>query len=203
VFTTHQMDEEIKFKILALLDQHRIRHLPSPGPSRSEDPRRAAAGHHRIGAHLRWRRSHTRAGAGRAHGALQYGRHRHELSWRGADQEGNPDHVVLGTMSVGEAACVSVHGANRLGTNSLIDLVVFGRAPAQRRGEILTPTISTPSCRRTPPSGRCRGLTSSAMPRVARRKRREFWGRPGHKRGRSTSEFLVLCCHQAASYRLE
>src|SRR5262249_36516111 len=41
---------------------------------------------------------------------------------------GNPDTVVPGLMSVGEAACVSVHGANRLGSNSLIDLVVFGRA---------------------------------------------------------------------------
>jgi succinate dehydrogenase / fumarate reductase flavoprotein subunit len=43
-------------------------------------------------------------------------------------QDGNPDTVVQGLMAVGEAACVSVHGANRLGSNSLIDLVVFGRA---------------------------------------------------------------------------
>jgi succinate dehydrogenase / fumarate reductase flavoprotein subunit len=42
-------------------------------------------------------------------------------------------------MALGEAACVSVHGANRLGSNSLIDLVVFGRAAAQRCAEILTP----------------------------------------------------------------
>jgi succinate dehydrogenase / fumarate reductase flavoprotein subunit len=41
---------------------------------------------------------------------------------------GNPDTVVEGLMAVGEAACVSVHGANRLGSNSLIDLVVFGKA---------------------------------------------------------------------------
>ncbi len=41
---------------------------------------------------------------------------------------GNPDHVVPGLMALGEAACVSVHGANRLGSNSLIDLLVFGRA---------------------------------------------------------------------------
>ena len=39
-----------------------------------------------------------------------------------------PDNVCEGLMAVGEAACVSVHGANRLGTNSLIDLVVFGKA---------------------------------------------------------------------------
>ena len=44
----------------------------------------------------------------------------------------DPDAVVPGLMAVGEAACVSVHGANRLGTNSLLDLVVFGRAAAQR-----------------------------------------------------------------------
>ena len=44
----------------------------------------------------------------------------------------DPDHVVPGLMAVGEAACVSVHGANRLGSNSLIDLVVFGRAAGLR-----------------------------------------------------------------------
>ncbi|SDG10055.1 succinate dehydrogenase subunit A [Limimonas halophila] len=48
---------------------------------------------------------------------------------------GNPDSVVPGLMAVGEAACVSVHGANRLGSNSLLDLVVFGRSAAQRAAE--------------------------------------------------------------------
>jgi succinate dehydrogenase / fumarate reductase flavoprotein subunit len=47
-------------------------------------------------------------------------------------KNGNPDTVVPGLMAIGEAACVSVHGANRLGSNSLIDLVVFGRAAAER-----------------------------------------------------------------------
>ena len=47
-------------------------------------------------------------------------------------QDGNPDALIPGLMAVGEAACVSVHGANRLGSNSLLDLVVFGRAAAQR-----------------------------------------------------------------------
>jgi succinate dehydrogenase / fumarate reductase flavoprotein subunit len=51
----------------------------------------------------------------------------------------NPDQVIPGLMAVGEAACVSVHGANRLGSNSLTDLVVFGRAAALRCAEILTP----------------------------------------------------------------
>ena len=49
----------------------------------------------------------------------------------------DPDAICPGLMSIGEAACVSVHGANRLGTNSLIDLVVFGRAAAQRAKDIL------------------------------------------------------------------
>jgi succinate dehydrogenase / fumarate reductase, flavoprotein subunit len=48
---------------------------------------------------------------------------------------GDPDRVVPGLMAIGEAACVSVHGANRLGSNSLIDLVVFGRAAGLRCGE--------------------------------------------------------------------
>jgi succinate dehydrogenase / fumarate reductase, flavoprotein subunit len=53
-------------------------------------------------------------------------------------KDGNPDAVVPGLFAVGEAACVSVHGANRLGSNSLIDLVVFGRATGLRLKEILT-----------------------------------------------------------------
>jgi succinate dehydrogenase / fumarate reductase flavoprotein subunit len=53
--------------------------------------------------------------------------------------ESDPDAVVPGLMSIGEAACVSVHGANRLGTNSLLDLVVFGRAAAHRAAETVKP----------------------------------------------------------------
>jgi succinate dehydrogenase / fumarate reductase flavoprotein subunit len=51
----------------------------------------------------------------------------------------DPDCVVAGLMAVGEAACVSVHGANRLGSNSLLDLVVFGRESARRCAELITP----------------------------------------------------------------
>ncbi|UIJ45813.1 succinate dehydrogenase flavoprotein subunit [Sphingomonas cannabina] len=54
-------------------------------------------------------------------------------------RDGNPDAVVPGLFAVGEAACVSVHGANRLGSNSLIDLVVFGRATGKRIAEIVKP----------------------------------------------------------------
>ena len=57
---------------------------------------------------------------------------------------GDPDAVVPGLMAIGEAACVSVHGANRLGSNSLIDLVVFGRAAAIRAGELVRPGQAHP-----------------------------------------------------------
>ncbi len=52
-------------------------------------------------------------------------------------KDGNPDSIVPGLMAIGEAACVSVHGANRLGSNSLIDLVVFGRAAAIRAAKVV------------------------------------------------------------------
>ncbi len=55
-----------------------------------------------------------------------------------ADDNGE-EQIVPGLMAVGEAGCVSVHGANRLGSNSLIDLVVFGRAAAIRCGELIKP----------------------------------------------------------------
>ena len=52
---------------------------------------------------------------------------------------GDPDAVVPGLMAAGEAACASVHGANRLGANSLLDIVVFGKACANRVAEISKP----------------------------------------------------------------
>jgi len=60
-------------------------------------------------------------------------------------RDGNPDAVVPGLFAVGEAACVSVHGANRLGSNSLIDLVVFGRATGHRLKELLKPGAAQPA----------------------------------------------------------
>jgi len=54
-------------------------------------------------------------------------------------KDGDPDAMVPGLMALGEAGCVSVHGANRLGSNSLIDLVVFGRAAALRCAELIEP----------------------------------------------------------------
>ena len=57
-------------------------------------------------------------------------------------KDGNPDTVIPGLMAIGEAACVSVHGANRLGSNSLLDIVVFGRAAAIRCAELVKPNSS-------------------------------------------------------------
>ncbi len=57
----------------------------------------------------------------------------------------NPNAVVPGLMAVGEAGCASVHGANRLGSNSLIDLVVFGRAAAIRAGQVVDRAAQIPS----------------------------------------------------------
>jgi succinate dehydrogenase / fumarate reductase flavoprotein subunit len=66
-------------------------------------------------------------------GGIPTNYHGEVVTKRGAD----PDAVVPGLMAIGEAACVSVHGANRLGSNSLIDLVVFGRAAGLRCGEVI------------------------------------------------------------------
>jgi len=56
----------------------------------------------------------------------------------------DPDRIVPGLMAVGEAGCASVHGANRLGSNSLIDLVVFGRAAGIRAAEVVDPSSAVP-----------------------------------------------------------
>jgi succinate dehydrogenase / fumarate reductase flavoprotein subunit len=66
-------------------------------------------------------------------GGIPTNHHAEVLTKKGGD----PDAVVPGLMAIGEAACVSVHGANRLGSNSLIDLVVFGRAAALRCADTL------------------------------------------------------------------
>jgi succinate dehydrogenase / fumarate reductase flavoprotein subunit len=58
--------------------------------------------------------------------------------------DGDPDTVVPGLFAIGEAACVSVHGANRLGSNSLLDIIVFGRAVAQRCADVIKPGTKHP-----------------------------------------------------------
>ncbi|MEM8588828.1 MAG: succinate dehydrogenase flavoprotein subunit [Pseudomonadota bacterium] len=72
----------------------------------------------------------------------------------------DPNRIVPGLMAIGEAACVSVHGANRLGSNSLLDLVVFGRAAAHRAGE----TVEKGSAHRTLPGD----ATDRALDRLDR-----------------------------------
>ncbi len=78
---------------------------------------------------------------GTADRALQHGRPADQLPRRSghARRTAIPNTVVPGLYSIGEAACVSVHGANRLGSNSLLDLVVFGRAVAIRCAETIKP----------------------------------------------------------------
>lgn len=67
-------------------------------------------------------------------GGIPTNMHGEVLNKKGKDLK-----VVEGLMAIGEAACVSVHGANRLGSNSLLDLIVFGRAAAMRAAEVLKP----------------------------------------------------------------
>ena len=77
---------------------------------------------------------------------------------------GTLEATVPGLMAIGEAACVSVHGANRLGSNSLLDLVVFGRAAANRCVEILDPARPTGRFPPTPGTGRWAGSIPGVMP---------------------------------------
>ena len=80
-----------------------------------------------------------------------------------------PTSVVPGLMAVGEAACVSVHGANRLGSNSLIDLVVFGRAAGLRCAETLKPGAHQPRAEARADRGRTwPASTACATPPAAR-----------------------------------
>jgi succinate dehydrogenase / fumarate reductase flavoprotein subunit len=71
-------------------------------------------------------------------------------------QNGDPNTVVNGLYAVGECSCVSVHGANRLGTNSLLDLLVFGRAAGNHIVEFNNRTRCTSRCRPTRPTARWR-----------------------------------------------
>ena len=73
-------------------------------------------------------------------GGIPTNYHGEVLTRKGDD----PDAIVPGLMAIGEAACVSVHGANRLGSNSLIDLVVFGRAAALRCADTIEPSAAQP-----------------------------------------------------------
>ena len=78
-----------------------------------------------------------------------------------SNREDNADSVVPGLMAIGEAACVSVHGANRLGSNSLLDLVVFGRAAAHHCAETMQP-----GARHKPLADDAHPLVSEALTRA-------------------------------------
>ena len=114
------------------------------------------------------------ADPGAADRALQHGRHPDQLPRRsGAAASATiPMRWCPGLYAIGEAACVSVHGANRLGSNSLLDLVVFGRAVANRCAEtIKTGAVAQASCRPMPATRRWRTSTGCATPTAARRRR--------------------------------
>ncbi|MGH8501410.1 MAG: succinate dehydrogenase flavoprotein subunit [Gammaproteobacteria bacterium] len=94
-------------------------------------------------------------------------------------KDGNPETVVPGLMAIGEAACVSVHGANRLGSNSLLDLIVFGRAAAKRCAELVKPgslpgplpaRLSEPAIARFDQLRHARGDTPTAQLRLRMQK---------------------------------
>jgi succinate dehydrogenase / fumarate reductase flavoprotein subunit len=88
---------------------------------------------------------------------------------------GDENAVVPGLMAIGEAACVSVHGANRLGTNSLLDIVVFGRAAAHRAAETCTP-----------------GGTARSAPQAATDKALERFDRMRHAKGNTGAASIRL-----------
>ena len=79
-------------------------------------------------------------------------------------KNGDPEAVVGGLMALGEAACVSVHGANRLGSNSLIDLVVFGGQPPRGAPKSSARARTPDLPRGVGPNPRWPGSTSSATP---------------------------------------
>jgi succinate dehydrogenase / fumarate reductase flavoprotein subunit len=89
--------------------------------------------------------------------------------------DGDENAVVPGLMAIGEAACVSVHGANRLGTNSLLDIVVFGRAAAHRAAETCTP-----------------GAAARSAPQAATDKALERFDRMRHAKGNTGAASIRL-----------
>ena len=100
-------------------------------PPRPRRHRQAPAGHPRDRDEVRQRGPGEGADPGGADGALPDGRHPDQLPRRGGRARGRqPDSVVPGFYAAGECGCASIHGANRLGTNSLTDLLVMGKSSA-------------------------------------------------------------------------
>ena len=111
-------------------------------------------------------------------------------------RNGDLDAIVPGLMALGEAACVSVHGANRLGSNSLIDLVVFGRAAAQRCAQL----IKKDSAIRRIAQLRWRGCDRAARP-VPLRRRRQSHRRAPHAHAEDHAARLLRVPHQGGAAR--
>ncbi len=104
-------------------------------------------------------------------------------------RDGNPEAVVPGLMAIGEAACVSVHGANRLGSNSLLDIIVFGRAAAFRAAGTLRPGEKHPV------------LPRQATDRAIDRLNRIRWAKGGVTPGAIRLEMQRLMQRHCAVFR--
>ena len=138
--------------------------LTPPGP---RGHRGQAARHHRVRPRLPGRRADHPAGAHPADRALRDGRHPDEQR-DARSSSTSADTVLPGLYAAGECACVSVHGANRLGTNSLVDLLVFGR----RAGRAMADDCRERGGRRTlPPTPRSRSAPRSRRCATAPRRR--------------------------------
>ena len=114
--------------------------------------------------------------------------------------EDNPDRIQPGLMAVGEAGCACVHGANRLGSNTLIDLVVFGRAAAIRAGEVVERGDPEPAAEPGLRRGRGRPLRPAPPRRRRHADRRapaEDAARPCRRTPRSSAP--PRCCRAAAA----
>ena len=142
-------------------------------PPRARRDQQAAAVDPRDRAQVRERRSDQGADPGRADDPLPDGRHsdQHPRPGRSRRQAmATRTRSSTGFYAVGECACVSVHGANRLGTNSLLDLLVFGRAAGELHRRAATSTAQS----RTRPAARCRRRCAARGSRAstARHRRR-------------------------------
>jgi hypothetical protein len=105
------------------------------------------------------------------HGGVPTNLHGEVVTMRGGDLEA----IVPGLMAIGEAACVSVHGANRLGSNSLLDIIVFGRAAALRVTESLRGGEAIRRFQTMPRTGPLQGSTGSGGQKVKAARARSGW----------------------------
>jgi succinate dehydrogenase / fumarate reductase flavoprotein subunit len=142
----------------------------------------APAGHPRDRDPVRRRRSDQGSDPGRADLPLPDGRHSDQLQGPGRGAaDGNPNSPVPGFYAAGECACASVHGANRLGTNSLLDLLVFGKSA----GETVVEDFQSASSLKPLPAD----AADVSLARLARL--------DGQTNGESVHESASRCAHHA------